>query len=163
MIDDIDLQILELLQDNSRVQNAEIARTVGLTPPAALERVRKLEKRGVIQGFHARLDPGHVGCSMLAFVFVKTTETVGEEDASRALAALPEVQEVHHVAGEDCYLAKVRVAGPKALGRLIREKFGQIAEVVSTRSTVVLETVKEDPRLSLEALKAGGPDGGCDD
>ncbi len=163
MIDDIDLQILELLQDNSRIQNAEIARTVGLTPPAALERVRKLENRGVIQGFHARLDPGHVGCSMLAFVFVKTTETVGEENASHALAALPEVQEVHHVAGEDCYLAKVRISGPKALGRLIREKFGKIAEVVSTRSTVVLETVKEDPRLPLEALRADSPEGGCDD
>lgn len=153
MLDDIDLQILDLLQENARIQNAEVARRVGLTPPAVLERIRKLEKRGAVKGFHARLDPAQLDCPMLAFVFVKTDENASEQGAALALAALPEVQEVHHVAGEDCYLAKVRVPGPKALGRLIREQFGRIPTVVSTRSTVVLETVKEDPRLPLRPRK----------
>ena len=157
MIDEIDLQILELLQDNSRISNAEVARCVGLTPPTALERIRKLEKKGIVKGFHAHLDADQLGCSMLAFVFLRTTESLDGLTTSSAIAKLPEVQELHHVAGEDCYLAKVRVANPKALGRLLREKFGQIAEVISTRSTVVLETIKEDPRLPMYAAK-----GECD-
>lgn len=155
VLDEIDLQILDMLQESSRVSNAEIARTVGLTPPTALERIRKLERNGVLRGFHADLDPDALGCSTLAFLFIKTSEGPGCECASKTIANFPQVQELHHVAGDDCYLAKVRVASPKALGRFLRDELGQIAEVVSTRSTVVLETVKEDPKLPFpKALNA---------
>lgn len=153
MLDDVDLKILELLQDNARVANAEIARSVGLTPPAALERIRKLEKRGVLQGFHARLAPAELGCAMLAFIFLRTDEPLDDKETADAISRLPEVQELHHVAGEDCYLLKVRVASPKALGRFLRKKLGKIPTVLSTRTTVVLETVKEDPRLALCAAR----------
>lgn len=157
MLDDVDLQILELLQDNARIANAEIARSVGLTPPAALERIRKLEKKGVVRGFHARLDPTQLGRAMLAFVLLRTNETLDDPDTSDAISRLPEVQELHHVAGEDCYLLKVRVASPKDLGLFLRRKLGKIPTVLSTRTTVVLETVKEDPRLALDGA-AGARD-----
>ncbi|MCG8455809.1 MAG: Lrp/AsnC family transcriptional regulator [Holophagales bacterium] len=150
MIDSIDLQILTILQDCARTSNADIARRVGLTPSAVLERIRKLENRGHLLGYHAHLNPPSVGRGMLAFIFVRTNERIGDTSAAVELAKIPQVQEVHHVAGEDCYLAKVRVDDPATLGMLLRETFGRIPSVVSTRSTVVLETLKEDPRLPLD-------------
>ncbi len=158
MIDEIDLQILTIVQDGARTHNAEIARQVGMAPSAVLERVRKLEKRGVIERYEARLDPRALGLNLLAFVFVKTDETLAEQSTGDALAAIPEVQEVHHVAGEDCYLIKVRTESPQALGRLLRGKLGQIPTVLSTRSTVVLDTVKESGRLTLAALPGDDDD-----
>ena len=149
MIDDVDLQILTILQENARTSNAAIARRVGMAPSAVLERVRKLEGRGVIAGYEARLAPRALGRELLAFVFVKVQERPASEEAGRAIAAVPEVQEVHHVAGEDCYLAKVRAASPADLGRLLRETFGAIPAVASTRSTIVLETLKETGQLAL--------------
>lgn len=149
MLDSTDLEILTILQDNARTSNADIARQVGLTPSAVLERIRKLERKGALLGYHARIDPDAVDQGLLAYIFVKTAEKIGEQHVSFEMAEIPEVQEVHHVAGEDCYLVKVRTAGPQELGQLLREEFGRIAAVTSTRSTVVLETVKEDMRLAL--------------
>ncbi len=152
MIDDIDCQILSLLQDNARINNAEMARQVGMAPSAVLERLRKLEKKGFLRGYETRLEPHAVGLGLLAFVFVQTNERAGDENAGQALAAIPEVLEVHHVAGEDCYLLKVRTPSPEALGRLLRDRFGAISTVTTTRSTIVLETVKEETRLPLDHI-----------
>lgn len=149
MIDDKDLEILAIMQGNARVSNAEIARRVALVPSAVLERIRKLEARGVVRGYHPDLDPGQLGHSLLAFVFVRADERVCEQPTGAALAALPEVLEVHHIAGEDCYLVKVRARSPEHLGRLLRERFGAIDSVRSTRSTIVLETIKETTSLPL--------------
>ena len=107
-IDELDLHILELLQNNARESQVDIARAVGLAPSAVLERVRKLEARGVIRGYAAQIDPRALEQSMLAFVSVRSDEAPGNNDIARALAACDEVLEVHHVAGEDCYLIKVR-------------------------------------------------------
>src|SRR6185369_17761963 len=99
MIDEIDRQILNILQENARTSNAEIARQVGMAPSAVLDRIRKLEERGVIKGYGVQLDGQSVGLGLLAFVFVRTEEMCGEEKVTRALASLPEVLELHHVAG----------------------------------------------------------------
>ncbi|RMH18700.1 MAG: Lrp/AsnC family transcriptional regulator [Acidobacteria bacterium] len=154
MFDEIDAQILAILQQNARINNAEIARRVGLVPSAVLERVRKLEKRGVIKGYEARLAPAALGLGLLAFVFVRTAERTGEAVTGEALARVPEALEVHHVAGEDCYLVKVRAASTEALGRLLRETFGAIPTVTSTRTTIVLESLKEGGRLPLPVAEA---------
>lgn len=148
-IDDTDLHILALLQENARISNAEVARQVGLAPSATLERMRKLEARGLVRDYVARIDPRPLGYGLLAFVFVRSDERIGEPETARRLAEIPQVQEVHHIAGEDCYLVKVRAADPEQLGRLLRERFGAIPSVRSTRTTIVLETVKECPRLPL--------------
>ena len=158
MIDDIDLEILAIIQDCARTNNAEIARQVGMAPSAVLERVRKLEKRGIIECYAARLSPSAIGLNLLAFVFVKTNETLDHQDTGDKLAAIPGVQEVHHVAGEDCYLIKVRARSPQALGKLLRGRLGQIPSVVSTRSTIVLDTVKESGELPLPASGKGDDD-----
>ena len=158
MIDDIDRKILSIIQDGARTHNADIARQVGMAPSATLERLRKLEKRGVIEGYEARLNPRALGMGLLAFVYVRTNESLTETSTGEALAEMPEVQEVHHVAGEDCYLIKVRAASPEALGGLLREKLGEIPSVVSTRSTIVLDTVKESGRLPVGEAVGGEDD-----
>ena len=149
MIDPTDRQILDLLQEDARMSNAEIARRVGMAPSGTFERLRRLEERGVIRGYAPRLDAKAVGLGLLAFVFVRAEELPGETVTGEALAEIPEVLEVHHVAGEDCYLAKARVADTDDLGRLLRKKLGAIPSVRSTRTTIVLDTVKEEVCLPL--------------
>ena len=150
MFDATDRQILTLLQRHARIANADIARRLGMAPSAILERIRKLEARGVIQGYEARLSPKATGLGLLAFVFIRSDERAGAHDTGARLAAVPEVQEVHHVAGEDCYLAKVRARDPEDLGRILKERFGAIPQVRSTRSTIVLGTLKESAALPIE-------------
>ena len=149
MIDDIDRQILNILQTDARTPNAEVARQVGMAPSATLERLRKLEQQGVIAGYAARLDPQQLGAGLLAFVFVRTDDGVAAERTEAKLAEIAEVQEVHHVAGEDCFLLKVRTADTAALGRLLRDRIAHIGTVRSTRTTIVLETVKDVTTLPL--------------
>src|SRR5512141_573532 len=107
-MDDRDLQIATLLQADARTSSSEIARTLGIAPSAVLERIRKLERRGILRGYSARIDPAAVGQALLAFIFVQADERPDGEDLGLCLAGLPEAQEVHHIAGEDCYLVKVR-------------------------------------------------------
>ncbi|HEX2445710.1 MAG TPA: Lrp/AsnC family transcriptional regulator [Vicinamibacterales bacterium] len=148
-IDETDAKILNLLQANARIPQVEIAREVGLAPSAILERIRKLEARGVVQGYAALLDPRALGQGMLAFVAVRSAEPPGDDHVARALASVPEVLEVHHVAGEDCYLVKLRARDAAHVGELLRTRIGGITGVTSTRTTIVLETVKETPRLPV--------------
>ena len=148
MIDEIDKTIVNLIQQDGRVSNAEIARQIGLAPSAVLERLRKLEERQVIRGYSASVDPKQVGFGLVAFVFVRTNECGDGTD--ELLAKIPEVLEVHDVAGEDSYLLKVRASDPEDLARLLREKLKAIPSVVTTRTTVVLQTIKETTALPLD-------------
>ena len=150
MIDETDRQILSILQQNARTSNAEIARQVDMAPSAVLERIRRLEARGVIQGYEARINPEALGLNLLAFVFVRSTGFDGEARTAELLADIPEVLEVHDIAGEDCFLLKVRSPDAKTLGRLLRERIGSTSSVQSTRTTIVLETIREESRLPLE-------------
>ena len=150
MIDDTDRKILEILQQNSRTSNADIARSVGMAASATLERIRKLEERGMIRGYGVDLEPRMLGLGILAFIFVKADESLAQAPTAEALAAIPQVLEVHHIAGEDCYLAKVRAASTDTLGRMLRETLGAIPTITSTRTTIVLETVKEGTALPLD-------------
>jgi Lrp/AsnC family transcriptional regulator, leucine-responsive regulatory protein len=148
-LDEIDLHILDLLQANARETQAEIARSVGLAPSAVLERIRKLEARGALRGYVAQVDPKAIGVGLLAFVSVRTEEFGSEQRIAQALADLPEVLELHDVAGEDCYLIKVRARDAEHLGQLLRTRVARIPGVRSTRTTIVLETVKETSRLPI--------------
>lgn len=151
MIDDIDAEILTLLQENARISQAEVARAVGLAPSAVLERIRKLESRGVIKGYAALVDPCALDQPMLAFIAVRSEQAPGDDSVAHALAQCPEVLELHHVAGDDCYLLKVRARDAEHIGQLLRHRFGRIPGVRSTRTTIVLETVKETPRLAIRS------------
>lgn len=149
MIDTIDRQILDILQANARTTNADIARAVGMAPSAVLERIRKLEVRGIIAGYTARLNPAALGRTVLAFILVRSKTGCWEQTTADQLAAVPEIQEVHHIAGEDCFLVKVRVRDTAELGALLRTKFEGIGTIGSTRTTIVLETVKETMSLPV--------------
>lgn len=149
MIDATDREILAIIQENARTSNAEIARQLGMAPSAIFERIKKLESRDIIRGYEARLSPKALGHGLLAFVFVRSDESAASLETGQRLAEMPEVQEVHHVAGEDCYLVKVRVADPEDMGRLLREGFGRIPSIRSTRTTIVLDSVKESAMLPL--------------
>lgn len=149
-MDDISLQILRILQEKARIPNVEVARKVGMAPSAVLERIRKLEKQGVIDGYEVRLNPEQFHCSLIAFVFVQPTAGDAPLAAGRAYSRVPWVQEVHYVAGEDGYLLKVRVRDTAALERLLREHILPVAPVKSIRTNVVLSTVKETARIPLD-------------
>lgn len=149
MIDETDRTIIAALQENARTPNAEIARRLGMAASAVLERIRKLEERGLVRGYSARLDPHALGLGLLAFIFVRAEERLGTTATAVRIAAMPEVQEVHHIAGEDCFLVKVRVADTDALSRLLREGLGAIDTIRSTRTTIVLATTKESAHLPV--------------
>jgi Lrp/AsnC family leucine-responsive transcriptional regulator len=152
MLDPTDHRILGLLQANGRVSNAEVARDLDMAPSAVFERIKKLEQRGIITGYEARLAPKRIALGLLAFVFVRAEErgqTVGEK-----LAELSEVQEVHQVAGEDCYLVKLRVRDTDDLARILNRGIKAIPGIVSTRTTIVLGSLKETLRLPLGEIPA---------
>ena len=153
MLDAIDRRILSLLQNNARIANAELARELDMAPSAVLERTRKLEQRGIVIGHEARLNAKAIGLGLTAFVFVRAEETTSAMTAGEALRAIPEVQEVHNVAGEDCYLVKLRARDTEDLGRLLRERFASIPAVRNTRTTIVLSTLKETSQLPLDRIE----------
>jgi Lrp/AsnC family leucine-responsive transcriptional regulator len=159
LIDEKDERILEILQRDGRATNVELARAVELTPSATLERVRKLEERGLIRGYTAVLDPRALGLGLVAFIFVRVDErddVLGTaESTAEALAGLPSVQELHHLAGEDCFLVKVRARDTDDLYRILRDEFGQFKAIRGTRTTIVLKTVKESARLPVQRESEG--------
>ncbi|MFP4168672.1 MAG: Lrp/AsnC family transcriptional regulator [Desulfonatronovibrionaceae bacterium] len=148
MLDEKDLQILNIIQGNSRVTNAEIARQVGMAPSGMLERVRRLEKKGIIRGYEARMDAGKLGLVLTVFIMIKTEEGVGSTRIGNALAAKSEVQEVYFIAGEYNYQLKARVRDTEHLAGLLKS-FGAIPGVRDSRTTLVLESIKETLKLPI--------------
>ena len=112
MIDEISLKILKILQRKARISNVEVARQVGLAPSAVLERIRKLEKQGIIEGYEVRLNPEFFDRGLVAYLTVKTSEFADESEIGKKLAYRPKVQEVHYVAVIDAFLVKVRESNP---------------------------------------------------
>ena len=149
MLDATDRHILTVLQQAARTSNAEIARELGMAPSAILERIRKLEQRGYVTGYEARLNPAALGLGLTAFVFVRAQERPFTGETGRRLAAIPEAIEVHSVAGEECYLVKLRLGDTAHLTRVMREGLGTIDSVIGTRTVIVLETVKESASLPI--------------
>jgi len=147
-MDNIDREILNIIQQDARIANAEIARQVGLAPSAVLERVKKLEERGIIKGFETKLDAAQLDFGLTAFIAVRTHECCYETD--KFLMEIPEVLEVHDVAGEDSYLLKVRVKDTEHLSKLMRERLKNVPNVSSTKTTIVLQTIKETTALPIK-------------
>jgi Lrp/AsnC family leucine-responsive transcriptional regulator len=143
-VDLIDKKILYLLQSNARMSNANIAREIKLAPSVTLSRVRKLEEQGIITGYEARLNHHTLGLDMLAFVLIKVA---GDKDIESLLVDIPGVQEVHNVAGDDCYLIKIRTRNTESLSLLLKEKVR--GESISTKTIIVLNTLKETAQLTF--------------
>src|SRR5689334_20827992 len=101
-LDDTDLRILSFLQPNSCMPNNELAKKLGMAPSAVLERVKKLEQKGIIEGYPTRIRPDALNLKLLAFIFIKSSEGPGNAAVAKQLIKIPEVLELHHIAGEDC-------------------------------------------------------------
>ena len=112
-LDSKDLDILIHLQPDSTLSNVELAKKLGMAPSAVLERVKKLEQKGIIEGYPTRINPNALNLKLLAFIFVKSSEGPGDETLAKHLAQIPEVLEMHHIAGDDCYLLKIRADDPQ--------------------------------------------------
>jgi Lrp/AsnC family leucine-responsive transcriptional regulator len=156
-IDRTDRAILDALQHDARISNVEIARRVGLVPSAIFQRIRKLEEQGVLSGCHCTLDARALDRGLVAFVLVGTREHTQDHEIGRLLAELPEVQEVHRAFGEDGYVVKVRVRDTDALAILLDDRIRAIPAIVSTRTTIVVRTIKETLRLPLGITPASIP------
>ena len=141
-MDAIDIAILRRLMERARTTWAELGSLLGLSAPAAADRVRKLEDAGVILGYAALVDPEAAGCGLGAFVSV----TLERADDRRAfldmVRSLPEILECHHVAGAEDYILKLRCADTRELERLISDRLKSVPGV-RTRTGVILSTVKE--------------------
>ncbi len=148
-LDQIDMNILRIMQQNARTNNADIARELGMAPSAILERVKKLEQKNVLLEYNARVNPDALDQKMLSYIFIKSHDNIGDQRVGLQLAEIPEVLEVHDIAGDDGYLIKVRTSDSGGLVDLMRNTLSQIEGIVSTRTTIVLETVKEDHKLVI--------------
>lgn len=148
-LDDIDLRILELMQANARISNADLARELSMAPSAVLERVKKLEQKKVILQYNTAINPAALNQKLLAFIFIKTKEIGSDTSIAAHLAKVPEVQEVHIIAGEDCFLVKVRTEDSASLMAMMRKSIKRIPNVLSTKTTIVLETLKEQQQIVI--------------
>jgi Lrp/AsnC family leucine-responsive transcriptional regulator len=140
-VEDIDRHIVTLLAGDGRMSFTDLARETGLSVSAVHQRVRRLQKRGVIKGYSAVLDHQAIGLPMTAFVSIKPIDPSAPDDAPEKLTHLDEIEACHSVAGEESYILKVRVASPLALEELLQQI--RAAANVSTRTTVVLSTPYE--------------------
>lgn len=150
MIDAIDEQILSILQQNARTPNAEIARYIGMTASAIFERIKKLEKQGIIMGYEVRLCPDKIGLSLLAFVLISLNEISKMHMTGKEIAQIPGVQEVHYIAGKGSILAKIRTAGTLDLEQRL-DQINQIKNVSFTETTIVLKTDLESMSLPIKS------------
>ncbi len=150
-IDRIDRRILALIQSEGRISTVELAERVGLSPTSTSERLKRLQREGLVTGFRALLDPRRLGLELLVFVEVsldKTTPDVFEKFAA-AVRRAPEVLECHMVAGGFDYLIKTRVADMAAYRRFLGDVLLALPGVKETRTYAVMEEVKTDGVLPV--------------
>ena len=146
-----DKHLLEELQKNSRITNAELAKRIGLSPSSTLERVKKLEISGFIDKYIAILNPRKAGYSCFTFVEVKLARH-GEtpvEDFISSIAHIPEVLECHHITGEADFLLKVATKDIPTYEELILHQLSALANVQTMKTSVVLSTFKSETKLRV--------------
>ena len=141
-VEEIDRKILGLLCRDGRISFTELSKQAGLSVSATHQRVRRLERRGLIKGYAAVIDPADAGLPLTAFVSIKPFDPAAPDDAPQRLAHLAAIEACHSVAGEENYILKVRVASPTDLEDLLQEI--RASAGVSTRTTIVLSTPYEN-------------------
>lgn len=148
-LDATDIHILQILQEDGRIANAELAQRVGLAPPTVQRRVRLLEERGYIKGYAALMDPLLLGLPITAFIFVESTTGSDLDAIAQFFTQVPGIQEVHRVIGAWCFLLKVRLPSPQALEELLNRKLRNHPGVRRTHTTLATSSPYETPALPL--------------
>jgi Lrp/AsnC family leucine-responsive transcriptional regulator len=151
VIDEVDVQLLKLLQQDGRITNADLAKSVGLSPPSVLQRVRALERAGLIRGYTALLDAEKLGMRITAFAMVSLSlhQDMAIERFRRAVLDVEEIQECYHVSGEYDFLLKIVVKDMRAYEVLIREKISRIRGIRQINSSIVFGVTKQTTAIPL--------------
>jgi Lrp/AsnC family transcriptional regulator, leucine-responsive regulatory protein len=148
-LDELDLQLLDALQRNARSTFAELGSVVGLKAPAVHDRVKRLEGRGYILNYSAQLDAKRLGLHLVAFVSCYTSPDCRYEEFTRTLGNMPEVVEVHSVAGEETFVCKVVTRSTGHLDELLA-KLKSMPGMARTRTTIVLTTPYDRGGISVQ-------------
>lgn len=150
-LDAIDHKLLDILQANGKITNAQLSKDVGLSPAPTLERVKKLEQSGIIQSYHAQLDRFKVGLGVLTFVQVTLSGHRKSiiDTFTAVINKVPEIVECHHVTGSCDFLLKVIAEDIAAYQNLIMETINEIEVVASTQTMVILSTIKNSKVLPV--------------
>lgn len=156
-IDQVDARILDILQRDARRSYAEIGAEVGMSGPSAHERVKKLEARGILRGYHAQVEPTAIDLGILAFMWVTQAPGTLADDISGAFAAIPEVEACHRIAGEGDYLLKVRAGDTADLERVVR-RVQTTRHVYRTETDVVFSTPYEGRPLPIRRDLGADPE-----
>lgn len=152
MMDKIDIKILRILQADGRTTNAKLAKEIGISPPPTLERVKKLEKSGVIKKYVAIADPLQLGIGVFAFVEV-TLDIHGKgaiDEFLNAVVALEEVMECHHITGAGDFLLKIAVKSISAYEEMIFHDLTELPHVQHLKTMVVLSTPKQETAFKID-------------
>ncbi|MGP6158794.1 MAG: Lrp/AsnC family transcriptional regulator [Vulcanimicrobiaceae bacterium] len=150
-LDDVDVQLLSLLQQDGRITNADLAKKVGLSPPSVLQRVRVLEKAGLIKGYHGILDAEKLGLRItaLAMVSLSLHQEQPIERFRRSVMEIPEVLECYNISGEADFLLKIVVRDMRAYEQLVRERLSKIKGIQQIKTSFVLSTTKHTTQIPL--------------
>jgi Lrp/AsnC family leucine-responsive transcriptional regulator len=149
LLKSLDMKAIKLLLRNGRATWAELGQHLRVSAPSAADRVHKLERRGVIRGYAALVDPASVGYPLTAYVSVTLASHRKRAAFLRAIEKMEQVAECHHVAGNDDYLLKVRCQGTQDLDHLLATQLKDKLGVARTRTTIVLSTAKESVRVPV--------------
>ncbi|TDO12511.1 MULTISPECIES: Lrp/AsnC ligand binding domain-containing protein [Halomonas] len=154
-LDRIDLKILRALQENARISYVDLASRVGLSTTPCLERVKRLERAGIIRGYKALLDPRALKANLLVFVEIslETHSPAVFDEFRRAVARLPQIQECHLVSGQFDYILKCRIPEMSAYRQLLGDVVLTLPGVKESKSYVVMEEVKEDVSLRVPDIE----------
>ncbi|WP_114749075.1 Lrp/AsnC family transcriptional regulator [Pleomorphovibrio marinus] len=151
--DKIDRKILEILQANAKITNAQLSKDIGLSPAPTLERVKKLEQSGIIKSYHAKLDPEKIGLGVSTFVLLGLVghNKTNIEAFMKEIHQIPEVIECHHITGTGDFILKIISKDINSYQKLMLEKVSEIKEVDSMQSMVILSTFKDSKVLPIPA------------
>jgi len=151
-LDEVDIAILTRLQTDGRITNADLAKSVGLSPPSVLQRVRALERAGFIKGYVALLDPEKLGLKVTALVLISLSlhQEQPIERFRRSIQEIPEILECYHVSGEADFVLKVVVKDMRAYEAFIREKISRIRGIRQIKTSLVFGTSKQTTQIPLK-------------
>lgn len=150
-LDNIDLKILRILQENAKITNLQLSSEIGLSPAPTLERVKKLERKKLIKGYHAQLNSELVGVGISAIIQITLTRQVENaiSNFKKEINKIPEIMECYQVTGNADYVIKVMMKDMRAFEELISQKLSKMEEIGQMQTMVILSQIKDSKVLPL--------------